>query len=184
VLSAVWNASGSGQLPDFVFHGESVEKTQFKWKADAVAISISELTAELFGGRVELNATLPLAADVSSRLSGTFHDLNAAALLGLPPDSDVQFAGRVSGQLNLTAVGTPEKRSGEIRFRAAGASVLDTSVDSLAGTVTLQSGKARIELGARSLGGTISFRGDVPGGSEGASDVGLDGHVAFERLGD
>ena len=177
-----WSADGTGQLPDLTVAGRSVEKTQFRWNADPSGLDVHGLTATALGGHIEAAAKIPFDELETSRVQGTFENLDASQLQDLIPATWFVLGGRVSGQLELTNVGTSANQTAELQFRGVELTAYDISLDAIRGSATCRADRADFDVVGDVLGGTVGFRGHVPLGETAPTAVRLDGRAELKEI--
>ena len=129
-------------------------------------LSLQDTNADLFKGRIEGSANVPLSNASPGKLAVTFRDIDAAEAIRLIPDFPVPLTGRISGGVTASASAVhgnkPRVIDANLDLAAKTMTVQGIPAERLTGKVSVIAGAAEYQLEGHSLGGTFDVKGRYP----------------------
>ena len=135
-----------------------------KWALTPDRVTIRDLDADVFKGKVTGSADVPLSETEAGRFEVAFTDLDAAGAASLVPNAPVKLTGRVSGKVaGAIPAGTPRTTTAELDLTAPRLTVQGVPAEKLVGTLKVLKGGLDYKLTGKTLGGDFELEGRYPG---------------------
>ncbi len=161
-----YSASGKASADDLRLGTSEENKASFAWEFSDTHVKITDLTAEVFRGKVTGSADVPFAADKAGRFAVKFADFDAGLATRQLKDFPVRLTGRISGGVTGTLPaaekGKPRTMTADVDLTAPKMTVQGIPAERLSGAVKYDRGAVEYSLEGRSLGGTFDVKGRYP----------------------
>jgi hypothetical protein len=160
-----WTASGTLQSDRLMIDQFKVDALSLRWSEAAEGVKLSDLAAQLYGGKVTGSAFLPLRETATGSVDLSIANVDAAALTkavpGFPFLVEGEVSGSVAGKL-ASAPGKPRELTTQVELAAPKLRVRGIPAEKLHGTVRYRSGAGDYSLGGELLGGKFKLEGKLP----------------------
>ncbi len=160
------SASGTVAANDLRIGDSDADKLTAKWSFTPERITVSDLSAGLFTGKLSGSANIPLTETEKGAFDVKFNEIDAAAVAKAFPAVPVKLTGNVSGSVSGTI---PVAKAGEDRAIAANVNVTAPKLtvqgipaEKLVGKLSVEGTALRYELEGKTLGGSFEVNGRYP----------------------
>ncbi len=161
-----FEASGKATATELKIGNSEANRLSLAWELTEDRVKITDLSADLFRGKVTGSANIPFSEDKSGEFLVKFTDFDSSTATKLVKDFPVRLTGLVSGSVTGTL---PPAKKGEARQMTAAVdisapklTVQGIPAERLAGSVKLDKGAIAYSLEGRTLGGTFDVNGRYP----------------------
>jgi len=181
-------AGGSVTADDLAVGGTKGEKFSAQWKVTESRVTVTELTAGLFKGRITGSADVPFGKDGAGKFDLNFKDIDAAAVAATFPKLPVRVTGTLSGGITgglpATKPGEPRGVSADVNLTAPNLTVQGIPAEKLVGKLSLVGTAVKYELEGKTLGGSFEVKGRYPGEKQPADgkDLEQDGAIVIRSI--
>ena len=154
-------SEGQGRFDRLTAGPVVVGDVPFTWttRGDAVAVSVD---ARPFGGRVEVEARLPLTSGPPITASATLTAIDTAQLGAAVPGARLALAGKASGKIDVTAAPGGSKLDVTGRLSAPELTVQGIPAEQVQVALSTREQALAYEVKAESLGATVRLTGSLP----------------------
>jgi hypothetical protein len=170
-----WNGSARVDVRTLSWGTKEAGQLSAKATLTKGVLNLSEANAELFRGRIEGSADVPLTNSTAGKLAVTFQDIDSAEAIRLFPDFPVPLTGRISGRVSANASPVrddkPRVIDANLDLSAKSMTVQGIPAERLTGKVSVVAGSAEYQLEGHSLGGTFDVKGRYPAKPDGHEPV-------------
>ena len=178
------SAAGSLAASEFAVGDTPADKLTAKWKVTPERVTVSDLSAGVFRGRVNGSGDVPLQPDKKGDFKLTFDEVDAGAVASAFPKAPVRLTGRVSGDVSGTLpVAEPNGQravAADVNLTAPKLTVQGIPAEKLTGKLGLDGTAVRYELEGKTLGGSFEVKGRYP---EAKPDAGKqDGEITLRGI--
>src|SRR5207253_1584954 len=153
----VFQASGSGTASDLVVEQLKIGSLRLRWQGDAERISVTDIQADLYSGKLNGNAVLPLRISVAGNVDVRVDDLDVGTLSRDVPRLPIHLDGRASGRLEGTLSPAPQGRarefSSKLELQAVQLRVQGIPTERLHGSIDYRNQALSYRLEGETLGG-------------------------------
>jgi translocation and assembly module TamB len=157
--------SGKVAATDLMVNGVKIDELRSGAAFDGLALTLSDLEAKLYQGRVAGSVRAPLAAKEQGRVDLRIEDVDARGLARALSGAPLKLEGRVSGKAagELTAEG-PGGRSGslDLNLTSDRLKLQGCTTRRVTARVGWRDGKADYRLEGEILGGKFELEGRIP----------------------
>ncbi len=178
-------ASGSVSAADLAVGGTTGEKLSAKWTATRERLTVTDLTAGVFKGKLTGSADIPFRRDGRGEFELAFQDIDAAAVAATFPKLPVRVTGVVSGDITsrLPAAKPNAARaiSADVNLTAPKLTVQGIPAEKLVGKLTVEGTALKYELEGKTLGGSFEVTGRYPA-AKADDDEADDGTITLRSL--
>lgn len=181
-------ASGNITVKQFAL-GDAPDATlTAKWKVTPELAVVSDLSVELFDGKVTGSADIPLATTAKGKFDVDFKTVDAAALAKAFPKVPVKLKGRITGDLKGTIPAAKADASrtvkADLKLSADKLTVQGIASENLSGTIGIENDVLKYQLEGKTLGGSFTVEGSYSEEKPKAKDNGsvILRHLDFGRL--
>lgn len=159
-------ASGTAAVTDLKLGDSDGNKAAFGWELGDERVKVTDLAADLFGGKLTGSADVPFAADMAGRFAVKFADFDVSAatkqLKEFPVRLTGKLSGGVTGTLPAAAKGQSRTLTADVDVTAPKLTVQGIPAERLTGAVKYDRGAIEYSLEGRALGGTFDVKGTYP----------------------
>ncbi len=178
-------ASGSVSATDLAIGGTTGEKLTAKWTVTRDRLTVTDLTAGVFKGKLTGSADIPFRRDGRGEFKLAFQEIDAAAVAATFPKLPVRLTGVVSGDITsrLPAAKPNAARaiSADVNLTAPKLTVQGIPAEKLVGKLTVEGTALKYELEGKTLGGSFEVSGRYPAAKE-DDDEADDGTITLRSL--
>lgn len=166
VSPLTYSASGKVSADDLRLGTSEENKASFAWEFSETHVKITDLSAELFRGKVTGSADVPFVDEKAGKFNVKFTDFDAGIATRQLKEFPVRLTGRISGGVAGTIPaaekGKPRTMTAEVDLSAPKMTVQGIPAERLSGAVKYDRGAIDYSLEGRSLGGTFDVKGRYP----------------------
>lgn len=163
-----WTATGSAAASNLRVAKIHVAAARLVWNADPARLRISEIAAQLYGGTITGQATVPLETGAVAPIALGFQRVDLGAIARdarlLPFPIAVTADGRVTGTLTTPSKGSLPQFNGELALTAPRLVVREVPAEKLTGNVVFRPEALDYRLQGQILGGAFQVDGRTPRG--------------------
>jgi hypothetical protein len=159
-------ASGSVSATELTAADIPGGKLSAKWAVKPERITVTDLSAEIFRGKLAGSVDVPRRADQAGDIKLTFADIDSGAVGKAFPKIPVRLTGQVSGTVAGTIpVAKPNQDravAADVTVTADRLTVQGIPAEKLTGKVSLEGTAVKYDLEGKALGGSFEVNGRYP----------------------
>jgi hypothetical protein len=177
----VWQGMGQAKATDLQVRQWSIEQTQCDWAVDPERISLTQIKADLLGGRVKAKATIPLVKDSPLEVSGDVEELQLDQIVSQLSELPMKAHGVVNGTFSFSGK-RPEDMTGEVRLESERTTVQGIAASALKLRGSMAHGSLTYEALGDLLDGQLKAKGELDLGHDPVRDLRGKGHVSLHHI--
>jgi hypothetical protein len=155
-----WEAEGDATLTDVAVDKWAIDKAALQWQADPEQLKLSNAKANVLGGDVAAEVTVPLAGEAPWKVGGELHNIEVEQLRDALPDTAPAIQGIVNGKFELTATSSQDG-AGSWQLQSEAVEVNGIKATRVQVEGTLAKGAVTYSAGARVMAGDVSLTGET-----------------------
>jgi translocation and assembly module TamB len=153
---------GEGRVDKFRAEGVELGNVPIRWGTVDGVIEVRGVDAQPFGGRVQLSAEVPTTGDQPIHGSASFTDIDMAKFSSAMPPGGLMLSGQANGKIEFAVPPGATSLDANVSLSANELRIQGIPADAVEATVSIRKGMLIYDLLAKSLGGKIRFKGDLP----------------------
>lgn len=172
-------AEGTLAATDLKVGPGTADRVTAKWALTPERVTISDLDAAVFKGRITGSADVPLTPGQAGKFQVSFAEVDAAGAASVIPNAPVRLSGRVSGKVVGTIPAGDERTTADLDLSAPRLTVQGIPAEKLVGTVKVVKGGVDYKLTGKTLGGDFELEGRYPAPAAGGDPKGETGRLSL-----
>lgn len=175
-----WTSNGATTLDELRLPSLGIDGCRFQWQMNQRRLEVSEIAAEVLGGRVTGEGTVPFDGN-PYQLKGEFEDIESGSLLAGSANK-AQLSGAVSGTFTLSGAKVDELSVAELQIRAPTISAFGMQATKVEGSATYDAERIGLQLRGRALDGLFVLNGTASGEQTDLSDLTIEGRIKTQDI--